>query len=283
MRRLARALVLLGAASQLAGCAGASEVRYRVVQQTGCRIPGYPGDLKALGVAGTVELRYVVDVHGRIVPDSERVVQASDSGFVDSAWAAIRSCHYIPRIVDGRLVATTMFQRVSFFLPQPTDWIPIAYTYGPPDPDGDSLTIARAEEHRSRLIARYLSFPTTFVVGAETVCLFLGIAFGATRLGWRRPVLVAVVVTTVVVAGFWGLLELDIYEAPSAAEAVRIAAVSLIGAACSVGAVAGTFKFLTGQSMMIQAAGSAAVALLTVPFALLLSLLAACIIGLGCV
>jgi TonB family protein len=282
-RRLARALVLLGAVSQIAGCAGGNTVRYRVVKQTGCRIPGYPADLKARGLAGSVVVRYVVDADGRIIPDSNHTMVRSDSGFVDSAWAAIRSCHFLPRIVDGHAVATTMFQLVSFFLPQPTERVPIEDMAGPPNPADDSIEVDREEAHRLRRIASYVSFTNTFGAGAETICLFLGIAFGATRLGWRRPLVVAFGVTTVVVAGFVALLVLDIYEPKPAAGVVRIVIVSLVAAALHVGAVASTFKALAKASLRLQVAGSALVAILAVPAAILLSVLAACIIGLGCV
>ena len=254
------------------------------MQQTGCRNPGYPADLRARGTNGVVELAYFVDRRGRIVPDSDHIRTASDSGFVDSAWAAIRSCHYLPRILDGHAVGSTRLQRVFFTLPEPAGWSAMSDMYDFGDgTSGDSARLVREAGHRLYLISSYVSSPNALIIGAETVCLFLGLVFGATRLGWRRPVLVAFVVTTVVVAGFWGLLELDIYEAQSAAQAVRIAIVSLIGAALSVGAVAGTFRLLTRQSMMIQVAASALAAVLVMPSAILLSILAACIIGLGCV
>jgi hypothetical protein len=176
-----------------------------------------------------------------------------------------------------------MYQRVSFFLPQPTDWVPIADMFGPADPRDDSLRLVREAGHRLYLIGDYVSYTNSFGLGVETICLFLGIAFGTTRLGWRRPVVVAFGVTTVVTAAFLFLLVLDIYEATSAAGIVRSVVVSLFGAALAVGAVAITFKALANHSVRMQVASSALMAVLVLPVVVLLSFLAACIVGLGCV
>ncbi len=244
LRRRSGAVLSIGAATLVAGCArDPGAVRFRELQQTGCRNPGYPADLKARGVNGVVQLRYLVDSHGRLVPDSEHVIAASDSGFVDSAWAAIASCRYLPAIVDGHAVARAKHQRVFFTLPEPARWSAISDMYDAGDgTSGDSVRLVREAAHRLYLIDDYVSYANIFGVGAEITCLFLGIAFGATRLGWRRPVVVAFGVTTVATAAFLLLLALDIYEATSAAGIVRSVAVSLFGGVIAVGAIAATFS-----------------------------------------
>lgn len=245
-------------------------------------MPGYPPDLKARGLAGVVMVRYVVDAHGGIVPDSNRIMSTSDSGFVDSAWAAIRSCHYVPRIVDGNAVATTMFEQIVFALPQRTDFQYIT-DMDMNFPELDSISVEHDKDRRARVMRSYLSLTTTYGLGAETICIFLAIAFGASRLMWRRPILVAFGVTTVLVAIFVGLLLLAIYETTAAPGMVRVAIVSLIMAALNVGPVAWAFKALAPASLRMRIAVSALVAVLATPFAILFSLFAACIVGIGCI
>jgi hypothetical protein len=273
---------LIAAATVISGCALLGFADH-AVQQTGCRNPGTPPELRAMLHVGSVALQYVVLEDGTIDPDSDVTTYATDPRLADSAWEVIRSCRYRPAIVNGRAIAQRVHQTVWFDTTAMPPLTPILDPVALAAAHAKSIEVPFRQVRRMRQMASYMTIPVTCGIAAETICLFLGIAFGATRLGWRRPVVLAFVVTTTAVAGFVGLLELDIYETEPTAGAVRIGIVSLVAAALYVGAVAWTFKALAKASLRLQVAGSSLVAILVVPFVLLLSFLAACIVGLGCI
>jgi protein TonB len=79
---------------------------------------GYPADLYADGVEGTVILRLFVDESGTMVPDSTRIAEGSGYPELDTAaLAGVGDMHFAPARRDGEPVATSFLQPVHFRRP----------------------------------------------------------------------------------------------------------------------------------------------------------------------
>jgi protein TonB len=76
---------------------------------------GYPADLYADGVEGTVILRLFVDETGTMVPDSTRIAEGSGYPALDTAaLEGVSDMRFAPARRDGQPVATSFLQPVHF-------------------------------------------------------------------------------------------------------------------------------------------------------------------------
>jgi TonB family protein len=76
--------------------------------------PRYPAALERAGIAGRVELEYVVDTLGRAEPGSVRVIESGHPAFEAAARTAVLESRYRPAWLGGRPVRQLVRQRLSF-------------------------------------------------------------------------------------------------------------------------------------------------------------------------
>lgn len=76
-------------------------------------IPEYPSEARAKGLEGTVILKGVVEVDGRI---TQLKVMRGDEPFASAALAAVKSWRFKPAIVEGRPTAVFRIFRIPFHL-----------------------------------------------------------------------------------------------------------------------------------------------------------------------
>ena len=81
-------------------------------------VPVYPGSLREAGLAGRVELEFVIDTTGRVEPGSVRVLQSTHRGFEVSALRVILETRFSPGKLRGRRVRQLTRQAMSFQLVQ---------------------------------------------------------------------------------------------------------------------------------------------------------------------
>ena len=76
--------------------------------------PRYPPVLQSAGIAGEVDLQFVVDTNGRAEPGSFKVLKASHPAFTEPATQAARTAEFKPAIYRGHKVRQLVQQRMSF-------------------------------------------------------------------------------------------------------------------------------------------------------------------------
>lgn len=74
------------------------------------RPPRYPANLRALGLTGTVVLRFVVDTTGRADLGSVQVVESPHEQFTSAVLASLRDTRFTPGRI-GRRAVPTLVQR----------------------------------------------------------------------------------------------------------------------------------------------------------------------------
>jgi periplasmic protein TonB len=84
------------------------------VQPISIPTPRYPPVLQSAGIAGAVDLQYVVDTTGHAEPNSFKVMKATHPAFVDPAEEAIRKGVFKPAKFKGVPVRQLVQQRISF-------------------------------------------------------------------------------------------------------------------------------------------------------------------------
>lgn len=88
----------------------------------GARCSGdYPGQLRALGLAGSAELQFVIGRDGRVDTTSVRVTHATHPAFGEAARIGLASpeCRYTPGSYRGEPVRVLVRQRATFRLDAP--------------------------------------------------------------------------------------------------------------------------------------------------------------------
>ncbi len=88
----------------------------------GARCSGdYPGQLRALGLAGSAELQFVIGRDGRVDTTSVKVTQATHPAFGEAARIGLASpeCRYTPGSYRGAPVRVLVRQRATFRLDAP--------------------------------------------------------------------------------------------------------------------------------------------------------------------
>jgi len=84
------------------------------VQPISIPTPRYPPVLQSAGIAGSVDLQYVVDTTGHAEPNSFKVMKTTHPAFVDPAEEAIRKGVFKPAKFKGTPVRQLVQQRISF-------------------------------------------------------------------------------------------------------------------------------------------------------------------------
>jgi TonB family protein len=76
--------------------------------------PRYPPALERAGIAGRVELEYVVDTTGRAEPGSLRTVVSTHPAFEAAAHATVLASRYKPARLRGSVVRQLVRQTLKF-------------------------------------------------------------------------------------------------------------------------------------------------------------------------
>jgi len=80
--------------------------------------PKYPPVLQQAGIAGSVDVQYVVDTPGRAEPSSFKVLRSTNKAFEDPARDAIVAGTFKPARIRGQAVRQLVQQRISFTIGQ---------------------------------------------------------------------------------------------------------------------------------------------------------------------
>jgi len=84
------------------------------VQPISIPTPRYPPVLQSAGIAGSVDLQYVVDTTGHAEPGSFKVMKATHPAFAEPAREAILKGVFKPAKFKGQAVRQLVQQRISF-------------------------------------------------------------------------------------------------------------------------------------------------------------------------
>jgi TonB family protein len=84
------------------------------VRQSNCLAPKYPPALRTVGVSGSVAVRYVVGIDGKIEPNSITVLNSANKAFEAPAIDAIMSCTNQAASIHGAPVRQLVEQTVRF-------------------------------------------------------------------------------------------------------------------------------------------------------------------------
>lgn len=84
------------------------------VQPINFQRPKYPPVLQQAGIAGSVDVQYVVGTDGRAEPESFRVLRSTNKAFEAPAREAILASTFKPARIKGQPVRQLVQQRVSF-------------------------------------------------------------------------------------------------------------------------------------------------------------------------
>ncbi|MBX3145908.1 MAG: TonB family protein [Gemmatimonadales bacterium] len=84
------------------------------VQPINQQRPRYPPVLQQAGIAGSVDVQYVVGTNGKAEPESFKVLRSTNKAFEDPARDAILGSTYRPARIRGQPVRQLVQQRVSF-------------------------------------------------------------------------------------------------------------------------------------------------------------------------
>jgi TonB family protein len=84
------------------------------VQPISIPTPRYPPVLQSAGIAGSVDLQYIVDTTGHAEPNSFKVMKATHPAFAEPAKEAISKGVFKPAKFKGQPVRQLVQQRISF-------------------------------------------------------------------------------------------------------------------------------------------------------------------------
>jgi protein TonB len=84
------------------------------VQPINFQKPKYPPVLQQAGIAGSVDVQYVVGIDGRAEPESFKVMRSTNKAFEEPAREAIMGSTFKPAKIKGQPVRQLVQQRVSF-------------------------------------------------------------------------------------------------------------------------------------------------------------------------
>jgi periplasmic protein TonB len=84
------------------------------VQPISIPTPRYPPVLQSAGIAGSVDLQYVVDTTGHAEPNSFKVMKSTHPAFAEPAKEAILKGVFKPAKFKGQPVRQLVQQRISF-------------------------------------------------------------------------------------------------------------------------------------------------------------------------
>jgi TonB family protein len=78
--------------------------------------PRYPESLQSTGLAGSVELEYLISTTGRVEPGSVRVRRSTHQAFTEAARQALLGARFTPARRGGRPVAVLVRQTMRFIV-----------------------------------------------------------------------------------------------------------------------------------------------------------------------
>ena len=90
------------------------QVEHPVMAAPGSGAPSYPANLKAAGIAGEVDVSFVVDTTGLADASTLKILKSTDSLFTQSVAAALPSMRFTPALVGGRKVKQLVMQPFVF-------------------------------------------------------------------------------------------------------------------------------------------------------------------------
>ena len=76
--------------------------------------PRYPPVMQSAGIAGSVDLQFIVDTTGHVEPNSLKVLAKTHDAFVEPAKEAVMKGVYKPARYKGEPVRQQVQQRISF-------------------------------------------------------------------------------------------------------------------------------------------------------------------------
>jgi protein TonB len=88
------------------------------VQQINIPRPRYPPVLQSAGIAGSVDVQYVVDTTGHAEPNSWKVMKSTNKQFEEPAREAIMKGVFKPARIKGQAVRQLVQQRIAFNIGQ---------------------------------------------------------------------------------------------------------------------------------------------------------------------
>ncbi len=74
----------------------------------------YPANLRRMGVAGNVQVQFVIDPTGKVEPESVEVLQASTPAFGDAAREAAKKIEFYPGKAKGQTVRTKVLLPIVY-------------------------------------------------------------------------------------------------------------------------------------------------------------------------
>jgi protein TonB len=80
------------------------QVERQVSLEAGSQPPRYPESLRSAGIEGTLTARFVVNVNGRVDPDSVVFVRSGNSLFEAAVRSSLARMRFVPAEVGGRKV-----------------------------------------------------------------------------------------------------------------------------------------------------------------------------------
>ncbi len=80
--------------------------------------PRYPPVLQSAGIAGSVDVQYIVDTTGHAEPSSFKVLKSTHQAFEEPAREAIMKAVFKPAKFRGKVVRQLVQQRISFKIGQ---------------------------------------------------------------------------------------------------------------------------------------------------------------------
>jgi protein TonB len=80
--------------------------------------PRYPPVLQSAGIAGSVDIQYIVDTTGHAESSSVKIIKSSHQAFEEPAKETILKSVFKPARFRGKTVRQLVMQRVSFKMGQ---------------------------------------------------------------------------------------------------------------------------------------------------------------------
>lgn len=76
--------------------------------------PRYPPVLQQAGIAGSVDVQYVVGIDGKCEPESFKIIRSTNKAFEEPAREAILASTFKPARIRGQAVRQLVQQKISF-------------------------------------------------------------------------------------------------------------------------------------------------------------------------
>lgn len=74
----------------------------------------YPANLRRMGIGGSVQVQFVIDLNGKVEPESVEVLQASTPAFGEAAKEAVKRIEFYPGKSKGQTVRTKVLLPIVY-------------------------------------------------------------------------------------------------------------------------------------------------------------------------